>query len=483
MANPENSSEALLKRLQDGGSFNAKQKLMLALKLAFPAMLAQVSTIVMEYIDASMVGHLGANATASIGLVATTTWLFFGITMAATSGFTIQAAQRIGAKDNRGARGIMKQGLIVTLTYSLIMTAIAFVISGFLPQWLSSDAALYSDASRYFLIMMLSLPAFQMNSIAGGLLQASGDMKTPSVLNILSCFLDVVFNALLIFPSGTIGIDGVFSLPGAGLGVPGAALGTAITEYVIGILMLCMLLFRSKEMRLRPNEPLVFNRTELKTALKLAIPVGVEQVLVCGAYVMSTYIVAPLGSIAIASHSLSITAESLCYMPGYGISSAASTMIGQSIGAKRIDLARSLAWMNAGLGIGFMTCTGVLMYIFAPQMIGLLSPVPEIRELGTAVLRIEAFAEPLYAAAIVANGAFRGAGDTFVPSLMNFGSMWIIRLPLSWYLSAPMGMGLRGVWIAMCIELCARGTIFLIRLSGKRWVKKLDSGKQKSMDT
>ncbi len=473
MGNKENSSEALLARLQNGDNFTAKQKLMLAFKLALPAMLAQVSSIVMEYIDASMVGHLGANATASIGLVATTTWLFGGITMAATSGFTIQAAQKIGAKDERGARGIMKQGLTITLLYSLVLTLIAVSISLFLPGWLSSDTALHHDASSYFLIFMLTLPAFQMNSMAGGLLQASGDMKTPSILNVLSCFLDVGFNALLIFPSGTIGIDGVFSLPGAGLGVPGAALGTAITEYIIASLMLMMLLFRSKPLHLRKNEPLTFSRSELKTALKLAVPVGIEQVLVCGAYVMSTFIVAPLGSIAIASHSLSITAESLCYMPGYGIASAASTMIGQSIGAKRPDLARSLAWMNTGLGVGLMTCTGVLMYIYAPQMIGLLSPVPEIRELGTAVLRIEAFAEPLYAAAIVANGAFRGAGDTLIPSIMNFGSMWIVRLPLSWYLSAPMGMGLRGVWIAMCLELCARGTVFLIRLSGKRWMKKI----------
>ena len=473
MAYKNNSSEALLARLQNGGSFTVKQKLLLAFKLALPAMLAQISTIIMEYIDASMVGHLGANATASIGLVATTTWLFCGITMAATSGFTIQAAQKIGAKDERGARRIMKQGLAVTLLYSLFLTLVAVSISMFLPGWLSSETVLHHDASSYFLIFMLTLPAIQMNSMAGGLLQASGDMKTPSILNVLSCFLDVAFNALLIFPSGTLGIDGYFSLPGADLGVTGAALGTAITEYIIAILMLAMLLFRSKPLHLRQNEPLAFNPQELRTAFKLAVPVGIEQIFVCGAYIASTFIVAPLGSIAIASHSLSITAESLCYMPGYGIASAASTMIGQSIGAKRLDLARSLAWMNTGLGVGFMTATGILMYIFAPQMIGILSPVPEIQELGTTVLRIEALAEPLYAAAIVANGAFRGAGDTLVPSIMNFGSMWMLRIPLSWYLSAPMGMGLRGVWIAMCIELCTRGTIFLIRLSGKRWMKKI----------
>ena len=468
------TTETMLERMRNGDNFSFFQQIQLVFYLSLPAMLAQISSIIMEYIDASMVGHLGAAATASIGLVSTTTWLFFGITMAATTGFTVQAAQAIGAKEDAKARNIMKQGLCCTFLYSMLMGFIAFSIGGFLPAWLSNDTSLYADASSYFTIFVLAMPAFQMNSIAGGMLQASGDMKTPGILNILCCVMDVVFNALLIFPSGTLEF-GVISLPGAGMGVSGAALGSVIAEVITASIMLCMLLFRSKSMKLRAGEPLRFQKDQLKTAVKLALPVGVEQILVCGAYVCSTFIVAPLGKIAIASHSLAITAESLCYMPGYGIGSAASTLIGQSVGAKRPKLARKLAWISTGMGVTFMTCTGILMYIFAPEMMALLTPVPEIRELGTTILRIEAFAEPLYAAAIVANGSFRGAGDTLVPSCMNFLSMWVIRLPLSWFLAYPMGLGLQGVWIAMCLELCARGTIFLIRLSGKRWMKQVNT--------
>lgn len=201
----------------------------------------------------------------------------------------------------------------------------------------------------------------------------------------------------------------------------------------------------------------------------MALPVGFEQVIMSGAQILGTKIVSPLGSIAIAANSFSVTAESLCYMPGYGIGAAATTLIGQSIGAGREDLTRRLGWLTTGLGMAVMTGSGILLYVFAPWMIGILSPDPAIRELGAAVLRIEAFAEPMFAASIVASGVFRGAGDTLVPSCLNFLSMWAVRLPVSAFL-APRA-GLRGVWFAMCLELCVRGILFLIRLRGTRWMR------------
>ena len=183
---------------------------------------------------------------------------------------------------------------------------------------------------------------------------------------------------------------------------------------------------------------------------------------------MSTVIVAPLGIFAIAANSFAVTAESLCYMPGYGIGDAATTLVGQSIGASRKDLTRSFAWITVSLGIAVMSFMGAIMYWAAPGIIGIMTPVEEIRELGTMALRIEAFAEPMFAAAIVSYGVFVGAANTLVPCLMNFFSIWAVRLTLAAAL-AP-SMGLKGVWIAMCIELCFRGIIFLIRLSRGKWM-------------
>lgn len=116
-----------------------------------------------------------------------------------------------------------------------------------------------------------------------------------------------------------------------------------------------------------------------------------------------------------------------------------------------------------------MTATAMVMFFAAPFMIGILTPDPAVRELGTKVLKIEAFAEPMYAASIVVSGALRGAGDTFIPSLMNFFSLWAVRIPLSYVLAKR--YGLTGVWIAMCAELTFRGIIFLVRLYREKWIK------------
>ena len=140
---------------------------------------------------------------------------------------------------------------------------------------------------------------------------------------------------------------------------------------------------------------------------------------------------APLGTVAVAANSLAVTAEGFCYMPGYGIGSAATTLVGQSIGAQRLDLAKRFARLSTALGVAVMSCMGVVMFLAAPWMFTLLTPDPAIRELGAYVLRIEAFAEPLFAASIVAAGALRGAGDTLVPCVMNLVSMWGVRLTMA----------------------------------------------------
>ena len=459
-----------LEQLRRGAPLSRLQLLILTVRLSIPAILAQISTVIMQYIDASMLGHLGSRQAASIGLVASSTWLLGSLCGAVCVGFTVQIAHAIGAGADAQARGLVRQGLCVGLLFSSGLLLAGAGVHGALPHWLGGEAAICRDASRYFLIYALSLPAIQMNQMSAGMLQCSGNMKLPSILQAMMCLLDVLFNGVLIFPAWELSIGGVvIPVPGANLGVAGAALGTALAEVVTAAALLGYLLLRSPALHLRASERLRFDPAQLKKAFHMALPVGFEQLVMCGAYVAATRIVSPLGMIAIASNSFAVTTESLCYMPGYGIGSAATTLIGQSIGARRQDVTKTLAWLTTLLGMGIMTVTGVLMYLLAPQMIGIVSPDPAIQQLGGAVLRIEAFAEPLYAASIVASGALRGAGDTLVPSCMNFFSMWCVRLPLSAFL-APR-FGLRGVWFAMCLELCVRGTLFLIRLSRTPWEK------------
>jgi putative MATE family efflux protein len=236
--------------------------------------------------------------------------------------------------------------------------------------------------------------------------------------------------------------------------------------------MMYFLIVKSKMLSL-VGRPGSFKPKEdtIRTAVKIGAPMGLQHLLMGGAYIVSTTIVAPLGTIAMAAHSLAITVESLCYMPGYGIAEAATTLVGQGIGAGQRMLTRSFARMSVALGIGVMTVMGVLMWIFAPELMALMSPVDEVISIGKQVLRIEAWAEPMFAAAIVCNGVFIGAGDTIIPAIMSLGSMWVVRLTMAAYLAPK--YGLKGVWTAMAFELILRGSIFLIRLFKGKWAEKL----------
>ena len=452
------NSELLLSYIREGRTMTQREKLWLIVSLSIPSILAQISATVMFFIDASMVGHLGAKASAAIGLVETTGWLMGGLGSAANMGFSVQVAHFIGANDMEAARRVLRQSIVCCIIWALVISITALCISPYLPYWLGGNEEIARDASLYFAIFGLSGIFFQMEGLAGSMLKCSGNMKIPSMLNIGMCVMDVVFNYLFIYILG--------------MGVMGAAIGTGLAMLVTACAMMYFLIVKSKMLSL-VGRPGSFKPKEdtIRTAVKIGAPMGLQHLLMGGAYIVSTMIVAPLGTIAMAAHSLAITVESLCYMPGYGIAEAATTLVGQGIGAGQRLLTRSFARMSVALGIGVMTLMGVLMWIFAPELMALMSPVEEVISLGTQVLRIEAWAEPMFAAAIVCNGVFIGAGDTIIPAIMSLGSMWAVRLTLAATLAPK--FGLKGVWTAMAIELLFRGSIFLTRLFKGNWAEKL----------
>ena len=420
-------------------------QLRLVWQLSLPAILTQITTIAMQYIDSAMVGALGADASAAIGLVASSTWLFGGVTTAVSAGFSVQVAHRIGAGEDTEARTVVRHGLAAALTLAALLALLGLGICRQLPCWLGGGAEICADASAYFLTYSLMLPFSQLNSLTAGFLQCAGDMVTPSVLNAVMCGLDVVCNALLI----------------PHFGVLGAGMGTALACALVSLAMAWCCCVRNAQLRLRRGEAHAFRPEILKKAFRIGAPVAVQEIAMNGAMVASTMILAPLGAAAIAANSFAVTAESLCYMPGYGVGSAATTLVGRSVGAGDAVQARRYGNICTALGGALMGCTGLLMMIFCPFVFRLLTPVAEVRTLAAQVLRIGLLAEPLFGVSIAAAGALRGAGDTLVPSLLNLGSIWIVRLGLSLLLVGK--LGLRGMWIAMAIELCVRGTLMLWR--------------------
>lgn len=449
-------TEYLMESIRSGRAMVRSEKLNLIVGLSIPSMLAQISTVMMFFIDASMVGHLGAEASACIGLIESTTWLVGSLLSAAATGFSVQVAHFIGANDFVKARQVFRHALICGLAFSVFLSLIGVGIHSHLPYWLGGGADIASASSGYFLIYSLVLPFVYLYHTSEMMLKSAGNMHTPSVMAVLVCICDVIFNYIFIYICK--------------LGVVGAAMGTALAYICISLPNLYLSACKNRMLNLRQDHVRFhWVKEYVQRACKISIPIAIQNILMSGAQIVSTMIVAPLGNIAIAAHSFAITAESLCYMPGYGIGDAATTLVGQTHGAGRIDLCKNFAYMTVGLGMLVMALMGVIMYVFAPEMIGVLSPVEAIRQLGTTCLRIEAFAEPFFAASIVTYCVCVGAGDTFKPAAINLGTMWLVRLTLAYGLSKS--YGLEGVWIAMATELTFRGVLFLLRLFRGSWMK------------
>ncbi|MBQ7421862.1 MAG: MATE family efflux transporter [Prevotella sp.] len=482
-------SDFLLSKIRDGGTMTSSEKLNLIYLLSIPSILAQVTSVMMFFIDQAMVGRISVEAAAACGLVESSMWLCGSMTSAASMGFSVQVAHFIGANDFRKARDVFRHALVFTLLFSFFLGIIGLLISSRLPYWLGGGADIAGDATTYFSVFMLVVPFFQLNGLSGAMLKCSGNMRIPSVVSVMTCVLDVTFNYIFIF---------IFHL-----GVLGIALGTALAVVIGACVQAYYAIFRSDMLALlgsnlamedreksleRGNEesrnsvqtderrglfPFTPNWDYIVNAVKISAPMAAQSVLMSGAQIVSTIIVAPLGNFAIAANTFAITAESLCYMPGYGIGEAATTLIGQSMGAMRRDLCRSFARMTVFCGMVVMALMGVVMYISAPELMGLMTPVAEIRDLGAQCLRIEAFAEPMFAASIVTYSVCVGAGDTLKPAIINLCSMWFVRLSLAALLAR--NYGLQGVWTAMAIELTFRGVLFLIRLFRGRWMKTLSA--------
>lgn len=450
------TKDTLLERLRGGAPLRFGHQVRLTATLSYPAIIAQFSTVAMQLIDTAMVGHLSTDAGAAIGLVATCMWLLGGFCFACCNGFSVQVAHLVGAGDFKGARSVVRQALSSALIWCLGFTLLALAVARPLPLWLGGSGEVAAQASRYFLVTALFLPFLQFDFLAATILQASGEMRVPSLLNVLMCVLDVALNYLFIWV-----LD---------LGVVGAALGTGLAELMIATSMVWYLTCRCKALKLKgekgsfaPTRPVVNN------ALRIGLPLCLENIVMRGAYVAGTVIVAPLGAVAVAANNFAVTAESFCYMPGYGIADAATSLVGQSIGAGRRDMARRFGWLTTGGAMILQTLTGILLFVFAPEVMGLISSDPEVVSLGATVLRIEAFAETMYAASIVSYGACVGAGDTLLPSILNFSSIWVFRIvPAIWLCPR---YGLVGYWIAMCFELNMRGALFLFYLARGRWLR------------
>lgn len=451
--------------MREGRAISFKSQAGLVIALSIPAILEQLVMTLMGYIDTAMVGSLGSEATAAIGVVSSSIWLLNGIISAVSVGFSVQVAQYLGAGRESDSRNILCQAILFNLLFGTALAAFTVFLSRFLPAFLGADPAIRPYAGSYFCVVGAFLPFHMASAMYSAILRCSGNITLPSLMNIGMCLLDVVFNFFLINPTRQIGGITVW---GAGLGVTGAALGTGLSQAVVGLSLAFALIRGHGPLRLTGKEQWKFTGLCMKNTFHLAAPTALERMTLSLAQIVMTTIVAGMGTLAVASNYVAVQTESICYLPAYGIAAAATALVGQSIGAGRLDMAKRFAYGTTFLGALLVTVMGVLMFTLAPFLTGLLTSDPEVAALSAVVLRIVAFAEPLFAVSIVAIGALRGAGDSRGPFLLNLFSMWGVRV-LSVVLFTHR-YGVIGVWASMTAELLFRGIIFLIRLLRGRWL-------------
>ena len=432
--------------------------------LAWPTMLEQLMQTAVQYIDTAMVGTLGTYATAAVGATSTVNWLIGSTISALGIGFLSYVAKACGAGETDNARKAAAQAVLAVLVSGLLFTALTLGLSPMVPVWMQVEPAIRDLASQYFFILYTPMLARAAMIIFGTLLRSAGDSQTPMRVGVLVNGTNVVLNFLLIYPSRR--IWGIF-IPGAGLGVIGAAIGSAASFLAGGIAMTMAFwkhpVISPRGYSLKPDWQV------LKPCLKVALPNALQRFGTSLGYVAFASMINALGDVATAAHTIANTVESAFYIPGYGMQTAAATLAGNALGAKDNHRARRLAQMIIFIETVLMILSGSLLFIFAPQMMTLFSKDAMVIALGATVLRMVAVSEPFYGVSIIIEGMMQGMGNTVLPFIFGITGMWGIRIVGTFICTRFLGMGLVSAWACMIGHNMVLFVMFLVCYLTGKW--------------
>ncbi len=425
-----------------------KKTIRTILALAWPTMLEQLMQTAVQYIDTAMVGVLGTEAMAAVGATTTVGWLIGGMVSAWGVGFLAFIAKACGAGDRDAAAKAVAQAVIVTVGAGVIFTLVTLGLSGYVPVWMQVAEAIRPLATQYFFILYTPMLFRAATIIFGTVLRAAGDTRTPMKVGVAVNIINVALNFLLIYPTRPLTVLGLtFTMPGAGLGVLGAAAASAIAVAVGGIYITVVLwkhpMVSPRGQRFRPDW------TILKPTLKVAIPNMFQRFGTSLGYVAFAAMINALGEVATSAHTVANTVESLFYIPGYGMQTAAATLAGNAYGAKDGRRMKRLARMFIPIEVGLMILSGGLLFAFAPPLVRLFSKDAAVIALGVTVLRMVAVSEPFYGFSIIVEGMMMGVGRTKLPFIFNVAGMWGVRIVGTYICTACLGMGLVSAWACM----------------------------------
>lgn len=436
--------------------------------LAWPTMLEQLMQTAVQYIDTAMVSSLGTSATAAVGSTTTVNWLVGSTISAFGVGFLAFISQKLGAGENELARRASAQSVLSVLVAGILFTVLTLAVSGSVPGWMQVDENIRGIASEYFFILYTPMLFRTATIIFGTVLRAAGDTKTPMIVGVGVNLINVALNFLLIYESRVITVFGwSFNMWGAGMGVVGAALASAVSVAAGGIAITCALMrhrvISPKGISIAPDMQV------LKPCMRVAFPNMLQRFGTSFGYVAFAAMINSLGEISTAAHTVANTVESAFYIPGYGMMAAAATLTGNAIGAGDRRGLKELARMNMALEVLLMTVSGALLFIFAPQMVGIFSRDKTVLSLGTTVLRMVACSEPIFGVSLVIEGMMQGAGKTVAPFVFNIVGMWAVRIAGTFVCTRLLGLGLVSAWACMIGHNIILFTLFAIYYARGGW--------------
>lgn len=436
------------------------------MRLALPAVGEQFLNMLVGLSDTYLVGHIAASTQAklgygpveglaAVGLANYVLWIVTTLFIAGAVGSTALIARATGAQNHDEANTVVRQSVLLGVLMGIIGLVVMYAGASLAMQLFNASPRVLPLGVTFLQITALSMPLTGLMFMLNAALRGAGDTRTPLLVMILVNGLNIAISWLL--------VNGRLGMPA--MGVEGAAWGTAVSRGVGGLLVVGMLLRGCGILKLdRLPRP---DRAMLHRIVRVGLPTGAEMMVFQGALVIFARFVTHLGDVAYAAHNTVVTAESISFLPGFGFAVAATTLVGQGLGAQDAQRARRSgheASLQAAVFMGFM---GVLFVLFPGQLLGLLVNDAAVVEAGIVPLRMVGVIQPLLAANFVYAGALRGAGDTRWPLLIKLISPWLVRLPLA-LLLIPL-YGLTGAWIAMCVDLALQGVLAWWRFRSNSW--------------
>ena len=444
--------------------------------LAWPTMLEEILSTAVQYIDTAMVGSLGTRATAAVGATSTVSWLVYSTIYALGVGFLAYISQARGRGDYDRAKRAVMQAMITAAVMGTIFTVIILSVSKAVPVWMNVDEDVRELASRYFFVLYLSMLPRTFNMILGTVLRASGDTKTPMAVGVSMNIINLLLNLILIKPSRTVTILGAeIRVFGAGMGVIGAAVASAISFRVGGI-AITVSVFRHEEISPK-GLPMRIDKEILIPCLRTAIPNMFQRFGSSLGYVVFASMINSLGEISTAAHTIANTVESAFYIPGFGMMAAAATLTGNAIGAGDKERLRNISRVTILCEVLMMVFTGSLLFAFAPKMVAIFSGDAAVIALCSTVLRMVACSEPFFGVSNVLEGMLQGAGDTKFSFAVNIIAIWTVRILGTFICTRLLGFGLEAAWACMIAHNMTTFICYTIYYRKGKWAHPLQEGK------